>query len=281
MARGSEAGSKVRRHGGGTLRGSQAALRGDRRRRHERPRAGGPRARRRGHRLGPRRVLVLGAPAGGGDRARARATTSRRPREPSWWCPPPSPRTTRSWSAARAAGVAVLHRGDLLGEVSALKRTIAVAGTHGKTTTASMAALALVDAGRDPAFLIGGELRALGTNAGWGAGDWAVVEADESDRSFLKLVARGGGRHQRRARPSRHLPVARRARARLRELRGPGRAGRARPRRASCRRACRRLSYGIDSGDLRAERLELLPLGSRFAWRAWRWSWRCRAATTC
>ena len=72
--------------------------------------------------------------------------------------------------------------------MSALKRTIAVAGTHGKTTTASMATLALVDAGRDPAFLIGGELRALGANAGWGGGDWAVVEADESDRSFLKLA---------------------------------------------------------------------------------------------
>ena len=50
-----------------------------------------------------------------------------------------------------------------------------------------MATLALVDAGLDPGFLIGGELRALGTNAGWGGGDWAVVEADESDRSFLKI----------------------------------------------------------------------------------------------
>src|SRR5215210_1529595 len=90
--------------------------------------------------------------------------------------------------AAREGGYGVLHRGDLLGEVSRLKRTIAVGGTHGKTTTASMAAHALLECGRDPGFLIGGELRAAGTNAGWGEGGWAVIEADESDRSFLKLA---------------------------------------------------------------------------------------------
>ena len=90
-------------------------------------------------------------------------------------------------AAARAAGARILHRGDLLGELSRMKKTIAVSGTHGKTTTASMIALALLETGRDPAFLIGGELRAAGTNAAWGAGEWAVIEADESDRSFLKL----------------------------------------------------------------------------------------------
>jgi UDP-N-acetylmuramate--alanine ligase len=90
-------------------------------------------------------------------------------------------------AAARSAGTTVLHRGELLGELSRMKRTIAVSGTHGKTTTASMAALALIETGREPAFLIGGELRAAGTNAAWGSGDWAVIEADESDRSFLKL----------------------------------------------------------------------------------------------
>jgi UDP-N-acetylmuramate--alanine ligase len=89
--------------------------------------------------------------------------------------------------AAHAAGARVLHRGDLLGELSRMKRTIAVGGTHGKTTTASMAAHALLETGRDPAFLIGGELRAAGTNAAWGDGEWAVIEADESDRSFLRL----------------------------------------------------------------------------------------------
>jgi UDP-N-acetylmuramate--alanine ligase len=90
-------------------------------------------------------------------------------------------------AAARDAGAAVLHRGELLGELSRMKRTIAVGGTHGKTTSASMAALALLEAGREPTFLIGGELRAAGTNAAWGAGEWAVIEADESDRSFLQL----------------------------------------------------------------------------------------------
>ena len=90
-------------------------------------------------------------------------------------------------AAARERGAAILHRGDLLGEVSRLRRTIAVAGTHGKTTTASMAAHVLVETGRDPCYLIGGEVRSTGTNAAWGEGEWLVVEADESDRSFLKL----------------------------------------------------------------------------------------------
>jgi UDP-N-acetylmuramate--alanine ligase len=91
-------------------------------------------------------------------------------------------------AAARDAGATVLHRGELLGELSRMKRTIAVGGTHGKTTSASMAALALLESGREPAFLIGGELRAARTNAAWGGGEWAVIEADESDRSFLKLA---------------------------------------------------------------------------------------------
>jgi UDP-N-acetylmuramate--alanine ligase len=90
-------------------------------------------------------------------------------------------------AAARERGATVLHRGDVLGELTRLRRTIAVAGTHGKTTTASMAAHVLVEAGRDPAYVIGGEVRSTGTNAAWGEGEWLVVEADESDRSFLKL----------------------------------------------------------------------------------------------
>jgi UDP-N-acetylmuramate--alanine ligase len=89
---------------------------------------------------------------------------------------------------ARAQDRRVLHRGDLLAELAALKRSIAVAGTHGKTTTSSMIAHVLVELGRDPAYLIGGELRTTGTNAAWGEGDAIVVEADESDRSFLKLA---------------------------------------------------------------------------------------------
>src|SRR5688500_12154831 len=80
---------------------------------------------------------------------------------------------------ARGLGLGVLHRGDLLAEISRLKRCFAIAGTHGKTTTSSMAAHVLVELGRDPAYLIGGELRSTGSNAAWGSGDWIVVEADE------------------------------------------------------------------------------------------------------
>jgi UDP-N-acetylmuramate--alanine ligase len=82
----------------------------------------------------------------------------------------------------------VLHRGDLLAEVARLRPCIAVSGTHGKTTTACMVAHVLIETGRAPAYLIGGELRTTGRNAGWDDGDWIVVEADESDRSFLKLA---------------------------------------------------------------------------------------------
>jgi UDP-N-acetylmuramate--alanine ligase len=90
-------------------------------------------------------------------------------------------------AAAAARGLRELHRSELLAEVSAEKRTLAIAGTHGKTTTSSMAAHALLRMGEDPSYLIGGELRTTGRNAAWGAGEWLVVEADESDRSFLRL----------------------------------------------------------------------------------------------
>jgi UDP-N-acetylmuramate--alanine ligase len=92
-------------------------------------------------------------------------------------------------AAARQRGVAVLPRAELLGRLSREKRTIAVAGAHGKTTTTSMIAHALLACGLDPAYLIGGTLSTTGTNAGWGSGEWLVVEADESDRSFLSLDA--------------------------------------------------------------------------------------------
>lgn len=89
--------------------------------------------------------------------------------------------------AARERGLEVVPRAHLLRELSRLKRTIAVAGAHGKTTTTSMAAHVLLECGMAPAYLIGGELRATGLNAAWGEGDWLVVEADESDRSMLAL----------------------------------------------------------------------------------------------
>jgi UDP-N-acetylmuramate--alanine ligase len=87
--------------------------------------------------------------------------------------------------AALDRGLRVMPRAELLGELTALKRVIAVAGAHGKTTTSSMAAHVLLDQGAG--YLIGGELRTTGLNADWGSGDWLVVEADESDRSMLAL----------------------------------------------------------------------------------------------
>jgi UDP-N-acetylmuramate--alanine ligase len=91
---------------------------------------------------------------------------------------------------ARERGQRELHRADLLGEMTRLKPTIAVTGTHGKTTTSSMIVHAMRGCGLDPAYLVGGEVRSTGSNAGWGAGEWLVVEADESDRSLLKLAPR-------------------------------------------------------------------------------------------
>jgi UDP-N-acetylmuramate--alanine ligase len=93
---------------------------------------------------------------------------------------------------ARERGQKVVHRGELLAELCAEKRLIAIAGTHGKTTTTAMAVWALRGLGEDPAFFIGGEVPGLGpdgapANAGWGAGEWVVAEADESDGSFLRL----------------------------------------------------------------------------------------------
>ncbi len=91
-------------------------------------------------------------------------------------------------NSERTTGAPELHRADLLGEITRLKPTIAVSGTHGKTTTSSMLVHALRGAGADPSYLVGGEVRSTGANAGWGAGEWLVVEADESDRSLLKLA---------------------------------------------------------------------------------------------
>jgi UDP-N-acetylmuramate--alanine ligase len=93
---------------------------------------------------------------------------------------------------ARERGVEPIHRGALLAELCAGKRLIAIAGTHGKTTTTAMAVWALRAIGADPAFFVGGEVPGVGedgeaANAGWGEGEWVVAEADESDASFLEL----------------------------------------------------------------------------------------------
>jgi UDP-N-acetylmuramate--alanine ligase len=88
---------------------------------------------------------------------------------------------------ARRRNIAVIPRAEMLAELMRLRYGIAVAGAHGKTTTTSMIALVLERAGLDPTAVIGGRLSAFGSNARLGRGDYMVAEADESDRSFLKL----------------------------------------------------------------------------------------------
>jgi UDP-N-acetylmuramate--alanine ligase len=90
--------------------------------------------------------------------------------------------------AARAAMIPIVPRAIMLGELMRLKRGIAIAGTHGKTTTTSLVASVLAQGGLDPTFVIGGRLNSAGANAKLGTGDYIVVEADESDASFLNLA---------------------------------------------------------------------------------------------
>ena len=88
---------------------------------------------------------------------------------------------------ARAQRIPVVPRAEMLAELMRFRRGIAVAGTHGKTTTTSLLASVLGEGGLDPTFVIGGQLLAAGANARLGGGDWLVAEADESDGSFLRL----------------------------------------------------------------------------------------------
>ena len=90
--------------------------------------------------------------------------------------------------AARAKRVPVVPRAVMLAELMRLKQGIAIAGTHGKTTTTSLVASVLAQSGLDPTFVIGGRLAAAGANSRLGKGDYIVVEADESDASFLNLM---------------------------------------------------------------------------------------------
>jgi len=89
--------------------------------------------------------------------------------------------------AAHAERIPVVPRAEMLNELMRLKRGIAIAGTHGKTTTTSLAASVLSEGGLDPTFVIGGQLLSAGANAKLGSGQWLVAEADESDGSFLRL----------------------------------------------------------------------------------------------
>ena len=95
----------------------------------------------------------------------------------------------RSRRGEGAINPAVLSRAELLTAITALRRCAAVSGTHGKTTTTSMLTLMLLEANRAPSFLIGGDVNEIGASAAWGSGEWLVVEADESDGTFLHLGA--------------------------------------------------------------------------------------------
>jgi UDP-N-acetylmuramate--alanine ligase len=92
-------------------------------------------------------------------------------------------------AGARERRLPVVRRAEMLAELMRLKQCVAIAGTHGKTTTTSLVATLLDAAGLDPTVINGGIINAYGTNARLGAGDWMVVEADESDGTFLKLPA--------------------------------------------------------------------------------------------
>jgi UDP-N-acetylmuramate--alanine ligase len=89
--------------------------------------------------------------------------------------------------AARQRGIPVLRRAETLAAIAATRQAVTIAGTHGKTTTSSMLALVLIEAGRRPSFIIGGEVNEIGTGAAWDEGPLLVIEADESDGTFLEL----------------------------------------------------------------------------------------------
>ena len=93
--------------------------------------------------------------------------------------------------AAAEDGVTVLRRAGMLAAICAQADALAVAGTHGKTTTTSMLAMILAEAGLDPSFVVGGDLHEVGTGAHWSGGQWLVVEADESDGTHLELPLAG------------------------------------------------------------------------------------------
>ncbi len=92
---------------------------------------------------------------------------------------------------ARTLGIPTLSRAGMLASICAQARALAVAGTHGKTTTTSMLMLILVEAGKRPSFVIGGDVNDMGTGAHWTGGEWFVVEADESDGTHLELPLHG------------------------------------------------------------------------------------------
>ncbi len=100
------------------------------------------------------------------------------------------PDTNPEIVAARDRGIPVVSRATILAAIAATRAAVAVAGTHGKTTTSSMLAMILLHAGLEPSFIIGGDVTELSTGAAWGGGEWFVIEADESDGTFLTIPRR-------------------------------------------------------------------------------------------
>ena len=184
------------------------------------------------------------------DRARRRATSAT---PTSWWCRRRSRPDNPEMVEAARRQIPVIPRAEMLAELMRLRYGIAIAGAHGKTTTTSMVALVLERAGLDPTAVIGGRLSAFGSNARLGRGDYMVVEADESDRSFLKLSPAIAVDHEHRPRAHGELRQLGRPPAGLRRLRQQGavlrRGDRVRRRRAGARvlpRITRRLiTYGL------------------------------------
>src|SRR5580704_10102562 len=100
---------------------------------------------------------------------------------------PAVPAENPELAEARVGGIRVAPRSEVLAAICATRRCLAVAGTHGKTTTASMLSLILVEAGVRPSFVIGADVNEIGTNAVWDEGEWLVVEADESYGTFRAI----------------------------------------------------------------------------------------------
>ena len=132
--------------------------------------------------------------------------------------PPRSGTTTPSWSAARERGLRVLPRAEALAAVMAGRRSVAVAGTHGKTTTTSMLTVAVQACGVDPSFAIGGDLNESGSNAHHGRATSSSPRPTRATGRSCCCRPYGGDRHQRRGRPPRQLRRPRRRRGRLRPV---------------------------------------------------------------
>ena len=183
-------------------------------------------------------------------------------------------------AAAAARGLRELHRGELLAEVSAEKRTLAIAGTHGKTTTSSMAAHALLRMGEDPAYLIGGELRTTGRNAAWGDGGVARRRGRRVRPLVPAAVAAALGRHEHRARPPRDVRLAGRRSRRRSASSSPGRDASSSGTAPTRRRSWTASGIG-EAAFFRADDVELTPgrLGVHLGGAA-RAPAACRARTT-